>query len=154
MKPRSKAAYDDITAEDSVAPVLSVGCPHAAAMREHAQFAATELGCLRVIVTTGITTLQENLHLLTERQEAAARQGDPMDPAVATALERALQAVQFDDMAVQLIDRVNARLMQLDRVLLADSPMPPAVMPLHSAANRDRAVTFGEDAPGGDIELF
>jgi hypothetical protein len=150
----SAAVHHDIPADDPDRPAPSGPIVHAAAMRQDAQFAATELGCLRAIVTSGVTVLQENLRLLAERLAVASREGRTMEAAVSTALERALQAVQFDDMAVQLIDRVNARLMQLDRGLDAGSTAPPTVLPLHSAADRDRAITFGEGAPGGDIELF
>lgn len=124
-------------------------------MQQDAQFAAVELGALRTIVASGITVLQENLRLLAEALEIAAADGHATDRAVfAGILERALQALQFDDMAVQLIDRVQARLLQLDQRLRGDNPFPPAVLPLHSAADRGHAVAFGSDAPDSAVELF
>ena len=127
-------------------------------MRQDAQFAAAELSALRSILTSGVTVLQENLRLMAKRLELGSQPGVATDAAardtVAAALDRSLQALQFDDMAVQLIDRVNARLMQLGQALHAEHPNPPAVIPLHSAADRDRVVKFGDDEVLGKIELF
>ncbi len=127
-------------------------------MRQDAQFAAAELSALRSILTSGVTVLQENLRLMAKRLELGSQPGVATDVAsrdtVATALDRSLQALQFDDMAVQLIDRVNARLLQLGQALRAEHPNPPEVIPLHSAADRDRVVKFGDDGALGEIDLF
>ena len=141
-----------------------------------ASLAAIELGTLKIMISSGIAVLQDSIGNLAKLLHDAPPGDDgncgpcSTDPTEMRAsamadhtlpqstprsilqseLQRTLVAVQFDDMAMQLIDRVKERLARIEAAFHSGEPVP--VPPLHSAA--DRAVDFRGDANSGTVELF
>ncbi len=177
MGPRMNGQPDSSTQAAAVLMAPSTDRESASnveAMRLEAQHAATELGSLRVIIASGVATLQDSFQNLAAQIDSTSVKAGPGPGRVAaiesersehgtvvslsqasrlrSELDRALQAVQFDDMATQLIERVNQRLGRIESGLQSRTGQP--VPPIHSAADRARAVDFRGQAHSGEVELF
>ncbi len=147
-----------------------------ASVIQEARYATVEMTSLQAILTSGIAALQdsfrdlaEQIHAMTIAAAPTPERADSLDcktleriavqdqatfARLSSELDRALQAVQFDDMATQLIGRVIERLGRIECGLDSGAAEPLAVAPLHSAADRPQQVTFGNETTTGDIELF
>ena len=147
-----------------------------ASVAQEARYATKEMASLKAILTSGMAALQDSFRNLAEQihsmdvaaggtpgraesldSEGLVRlavQGQATYAQLSAELDRALQAVPFDDMATQLIGCVTERLGRSDCGLEASTTAALPVPPPHSAADRPRIVTFGNDTTTGDIELF
>ena len=148
---------DAPTPADGAVPTLL-----AADLQDHLMTASNDLDRLQRLLSDATTTLLRHFHGLSEQIEHLRKQLDDaktMDPA---ALEQALQALsgavvalQFQDMASQLIHHTDRRLKscadRLARDALADDEDgAPLTMP---APLRPNPVTQDE-VDAGSIELF
>ncbi|MFN0302523.1 MAG: hypothetical protein ACKVQU_19490 [Burkholderiales bacterium] len=147
-----------------------------AAVAQETRYATMEMTSLKAILTSGMAALQDSfrnlagqIHSMNVAAGGAPDRADTLDAEglpqwavqdqatyaqLSAELDRALQAVQFDDMATQLMDCVIERLGRIECCLDSSTSPPLPVPPLHSAADRPRQVTFGNDTTTGDIELF
>lgn len=180
-QPILRAACQSTSPGDVVTAKSSAASPQGWATRvgrvaQEARFASVEMASLQSIVTSGIAALQDSFRNLAGQIEAmsiaAGRtrgRDDSLDfettgriavqdqepfAQLSSELDRALQAVQFDDMATQLIGRVIERLGRIECSLDSGASEPLPVPPLHSAADRPHLVTFGIETTTGDAELF
>jgi len=135
----------------------------AADLQDHLMTASNDLDRLQRLLADATTTLLQHFHGLSEQIDRLRRQLDAPTTMDAATLERAVQALsgavialQFQDMASQLIDHTDRRLRscadRLARDALADDDEDgaPLTMP---APLRPNPVTQDE-VDAGSIELF
>ncbi len=144
--------------------------------RARSLVATKEMTSLKAILNSGMAALQDSFWNLAEQTHSMdvaaggtlgraesldserlvrlAVQGQATYAQLSAKLDRAIQAVQFDDMATQLIGCVTERLGRIDCGLDASTTAALPVLPPEPAADRPRIVTFGNDTTAGDIEFL
>jgi hypothetical protein len=148
---------------DAPAPGGAVPTLLAADLQDHLMTASNDLDRLQRLLADATTTLLQHFHGLSEQIERLRKQlDDPAKAFDAATLERAVQALggavialQFQDMASQLINHTDKRLKSCaDRLardaLSDDEDGTPLTMP---APLRPNPVTQDE-VDAGSIELF
>jgi len=131
---------------------------------EEIRRASLELDRLDVLLVSAIGSLQASFHTVASGAGALARQAprsdcaggeDPSERArVAAALDSGIRALQFEDMATQLIRRVRERIAAVGHAIEAGDLSDLRPREVHSVADRGTALDFGINDGAADVELF
>lgn len=135
--------------------------PHGSGVEVVAEIrrASVELERLDVLVASAIGALQASFQtvalgagVLPGGSPGTDREIQQME--LATALDSGIRALQFEDMATQLIRRVRQRIEAVGQAIESGDMSGLSPQEIHSVADRGTALKFGTNDGAADVELF